>query len=91
MKRATLYEVKEDGEVLVLTDGRRLYTPNVDISCTWTPATDLEIEKQKTDLSTLSFPLIVHNLETGEKVEASPDSFWKTLVKIREGKYEKPG
>jgi len=53
MKRATLYEVKEDGEVLVLTDGRRLYTPNVDISCTWTPATDLEIEKQKTDLSTL--------------------------------------
>ena len=72
MERATLTEVKNDGQTLVLMDGRELDVDHRDntMAILWLPTTVLEISE--TDVDPL-FNLRVKVYGTNEEIRAS----WK--------------
>lgn len=77
-EKATLYEVKEDGGVLVLLDGKRLYIyDDITTTCLWLPTAELEIEESGDRL----LPLLVHNLDTGEVAKARSKKIDKATAK----------
>ena len=69
---ATLLEVKEDGDVLVLLDGRELQVNPGDIptACLWLPTTELEITEDESDSM---FSVTVRNKASGQEISA----MWK--------------
>lgn len=69
-EKATLLEVKNDGEFLILLDGRKLWVNPGDMptACIWLPTAELGISEGG-DGGT--FPISVHNLENGQDIHAA--------------------
>jgi predicted hotdog family 3-hydroxylacyl-ACP dehydratase len=67
---ATLLEVENNGEFLVLLDGRKLWVNPGDMPtvCIWIPTAELEISE---DEDGGAFPVSVRNLEDDEEIQAA--------------------
>jgi len=68
-EKETLLEVRKDGEILVLLDGRNLLVDpsNLPTSCLWLPTAYLEITENRDDSV---FDVLVHNIEEDEQIRA---------------------
>ena len=68
-EKATLLEASEDGEILILLDGRELQVNPGDIPTTilWSPTTELEIAKHSGDAM---YSLKVRNVSNDEEAFA---------------------
>jgi hypothetical protein len=71
-EKATLYEVEEDGETLVLLDGRRFTVSpsHTSVVLGWSPTTRLTLSKN----NNLVFRIAVKNENSGQVIAARPTS-----------------
>lgn len=69
VEEVALREVGQQGQVLVLADGRtlRIHPSDATSTSTWTPSVMLEISE---DDSGLTFPLVVYNTDNEDEVHA---------------------